>query len=165
LLGSPSSLTLSAWAQLDSTLGSGNEIISIGDAAFIRMDYPANNIGTGGAVHLSDNDSVFAHVGSGKYLIHTGWHFITLTYSETAFATTVYIDGVIAGARTDPNKPINYMGLGQNTCIGKHGNGKTGYDFYGKIDEARAYREAVSADYIRLCYMNQRQDDRLVVFK
>jgi hypothetical protein len=165
LLGAPQSLTLSAWAQLDSTPGIGGDIISIGDAAFIRMDYPANNIGTGGAVHLSDQDTVFAHVGSGKYLKQTGWHFITMTHSEATYVTTVYIDGVIAGIRTDLNKPINYNGLGQNTYIGKHGNGKTGFEFFGRIDEIRVYRTAISADWIKLSFMNQREDNRLIVFK
>lgn len=165
LLGTPQSLTLSAWVQLDSTQGSGGDIISIGDAAIIRMDYQANNFGTGGAVHLSDNDTVFAHVGSGKYLRQTGWHFITLTHAATSITTTVYIDGIQAGIRTDPDKPINYNGLGQNTVIGNHGNGKTGFAFFGRIDEARVYRTALSADYIKLSFMNQREADRLIVFK
>jgi len=165
LLGSPASITLSAWVQLDSALLSGSEVISIGDAAFIRMDYTSNNIGTGGAVHLSDNDSVFAHVGSGKYLKQTGWHFITMTHSEATSATTLYIDGAIAGVRIDPSEPINYNGLGQNTFIGKHGNGKTGYSFFGRIDEVRVYRTVITAEYVKLCFMNQKNDDQLVGFK
>ena len=166
LLGAPSSITLSAWAQLDSTTpGGGSEIITIGDAALIRMDYEISSIGTGGAVHLSSDSALFNHVGSGRFLKQTGWHFIAMTHDETAFTTTVYIDGMMAGVRTDPIKSINYAGLGQNTYIGKHGNGKAGYDFFGKIDEARVYRTALPADYIKLSYMNQRMDDRLVLVK
>jgi hypothetical protein len=165
LLGSPSSFTLSAWAQLDSTGRNGSEIISLGDAAFLRADYPANSLGTGGALHLSHNDTVFAHVGSGQYLKQTGWHLVTLTHSETTYATTLYLDGMAAGVRTDPSQPIIYAGLGQNTLIGEHGNGKSGYGFFGRIDEARVYHAAIPADYIRLSYMNQRGGDRLVVFR
>ena len=36
--------------------------------------------------------------------------------------------------------------------------------FDGKIDEVRVSSMARSADWIKLCYMNQRADDRLVVF-
>jgi hypothetical protein len=38
------------------------------------------------------------------------------------------------------------------------------YFFKGKIDEARLQNRAVSADWIRLCYMNQKADNPLVVF-
>jgi hypothetical protein len=165
LLGTPSNLTLSAWAQLDTAPpGGGGEILSIGDAALIRMDYSINNIGTGGAVHMSDSE-VFNHVGTGKYLKRTGWHLITLTHDENTFTTTLYIDGSKATVRIEPDRPINYTGLGQNTYIGKHGNGKPGFEFFGRIDEARVYRVALPEEYIKLSFMNQRIDDRLIVFK
>lgn len=37
--------------------------------------------------------------------------------------------------------------------------------FKGKIDEVRVCSRARSADWIKLCYMNQRSDDKLVQFK
>jgi hypothetical protein len=37
--------------------------------------------------------------------------------------------------------------------------------FDGKVDEVRVLSGAQSADRINLCYMNQRADDKLVVFK
>jgi hypothetical protein len=41
-----------------------------------------------------------------------------------------------------------------------------GYCFLkGSIDEARIISAAQSPDWLRLCYMNQRSDDRLIVFK
>lgn len=43
---------------------------------------------------------------------------------------------------------------------------KFGYCFFkGKIDEVRISSVAHSSDWIRLCYMNQRSDDKLVIFK
>jgi hypothetical protein len=39
-----------------------------------------------------------------------------------------------------------------------------GYCFFkGSIDEVRICSAALGVDWIRLCYMNQRRDDRLVV--
>ena len=35
----------------------------------------------------------------------------------------------------------------------------------GKIDEVRVEKVARSADWIKLCFMNQREDDKLVRFK
>jgi len=37
--------------------------------------------------------------------------------------------------------------------------------FRGRIDEVRVYSTAVSTDWIRCCYLNQREDNRLVVFE
>jgi hypothetical protein len=41
-----------------------------------------------------------------------------------------------------------------------------GYCYYrGKIDEVRACSRSRSAEWIRLCYMNQKTDDKLITFK
>ena len=58
-----------------------------------------------------------------------------------------------------------FDGVGMDTYIGKHGNKKTRYNFYGCIDEVRVYRTPMSADYIKLNYMNQKGADALVRFK
>ena len=38
LLGTPQSITLSAWVHLDSTIGFSQDIVSLGDAVAIRAD-------------------------------------------------------------------------------------------------------------------------------
>jgi hypothetical protein len=163
-LGSPASITLSAWAQLDSAPpDGGSEILSLGDAALIRMDYALDSVGTLGSIHLSDG-TIFDNVTSGRFLKKTGWHLITFTVNQSNHTRALYIDGMNVRSRTDMNA-INYSGVGQNTFIGKHGNGKTNFNFSGRIDEVRVFRAPVSIDYIRLCYMNQKAQDALVVFK
>lgn len=168
LLGSPSSITLSAWAQLDTTpAGGGGEILSIGDAALIRMDYALGGLGTMGAVHLYSHptDTAFDNVCSGQFLKRTGWHLITFTVDQGIHNQALYIDGTLSLLETSMNSTIDYSGVGKNTFIGKHGNGKTNFNFYGRIDEVRVCRTAISADYIKLCYRNQKAQDALVVFK
>ena len=39
------------------------------------------------------------------------------------------------------------------------------FHFKGGIDEVRILNKAVNADWVKLCYMNQRTDDQLVVIK
>jgi hypothetical protein len=165
LLGSPSSLTLSAWAQLDSTLpGGGSEILSIGDAALIRMDYALGGLGTIGAIHLT-GDSAFYNVSSGRFLKRTGWHLITHAIDQSTHIHTLYIDGVKAASRADSNVTIIYSGVGRDTYIGKHGNGKTVFNFFGRIDEVRVCGVARGADWVKLCYMNQKAEDALLLFR
>ena len=168
LLGSPQDLTLSAWAQLDSLpFESGSEIVSLGDAALIRMDYTIASHGTLGAIHPFSypKDSGFYNTSSGQFLKQTGWHLITYTVNQKDNRMTLFIDGAIARSITGNNATIDYSGLGQNTIIGNHGNSKTGFNFSGRIDEVRVYSTPVSADYVKLCYMNQKTQDALVVFK
>jgi hypothetical protein len=87
-----------------------------------------------------------------------------LTFDNATLAQTLYIDGK-AYPSAISSGAINYSGVGTNTLIGKHGNGKTGFNFIGRIDEARVNKIALSADWIKLCYMNQKDIDALVVFK
>ena len=60
---------------------------------------------------------------------------------------------------------------GDNFFIGSYGRSVTipylqGWSyFHGKIDEVRVSNVARSDDWIRLCYMNQKADDALVVFE
>ncbi len=165
ILGEPSSITLCAWVKQDSVIPhGGGEIVSVGDAALIRMDYENNEFGTGGAIHRSDT-AAFNHLGSGRFLKKTGWHFVAFSFNGASFMSNLYIDGIPSGTRNDPGSPVNYSGVGQNTYIGKHANGKKEFSFIGCIDEVRLYRKVKSADFIKLSYMNQRVDDKLLVFE
>jgi hypothetical protein len=165
LLGNPSSLTLCAWVKLDSVMPhGGGDVVSIGDAALIRTDYENNEFGTGGALHRSDT-MVFNHLGSGRFIRKTGWHFVAFSFNGISYMSNLYIDGLPSGTRNDPGIPVNYSGVGQNTYIGKHANGKKEFGLIGCIDEVRIFRKVKSADYIKLCYMNQRMDDKLLVIK
>lgn len=165
LMGMPSNITLCAWIKQDSVLPrGGGEVVSIGDAALIRTDYEINGFGTGGAVHRSDTTE-FNHLGSGRFLKKTGWHFVAFTFNGASFMSNVYIDGVPSGSRNDPGSPVSYSNVGQNSYIGKHARGKKEFNFIGCIDEVRVYRKVKSADFIKLSYMNQRTDDKLLVYK
>jgi hypothetical protein len=162
LLGSPASITLSAWAQLDSVPGGGygGEVLSIGDAILIRMDYSVLGLGTYGAIH-PNGASVYYNVSSGLFLKQTGWHFIAFTVDQNNHSQTLYIDG--SAVRSENGViSIDYSGVGQNTFIGTHGNGRTGYNFSGRIDEVRVSNVPLNPDWIKLCFMNQKEQDALV---
>ena len=52
--------------------------------------------------------------------------------------------------------PIYYAGLGADTYIGIHGNGKTNFNFIGQIDEVRVNNSSLTPDWVKLCFMNQK---------
>ncbi len=165
LLGSQNSITLSAWAQLDSTsAGGGSDILSIGDAVLIRMDYEKDSLGSMGSIHVSEG-AYFSNTSSNRFYKKSGWHLITFTIDQTNITRALYIDGIVINNVDNSSGTINYAGVGKNTYIGNHANGKTGFGFIGRIDEVRVHREPVPADYIKLSYMNQKEIDGLVSFK
>lgn len=162
LLDTQKTLTLSAWARLDSS-NAGSEIISIGDAILLRMDFRKDSLGTIGSIHV--NDGIYYHnFMSKQFLVKTGWHMITLVFDDEQQMRTLYIDNILAYSLSNATIPINYANVGKNTIIGKHGNGKTEFGFVGCIDEVRVFRKAITPDYVRLCYMNQKSDNKLVHF-
>jgi hypothetical protein len=74
----------------------------------------------------------------------------------------VCVDSIIVvGAMTNPR--ITTMDLQIGHC--QDGGLEPDRFFNGKIDEVRIANVALNAHWIKLCYMNQRADDKLLVFK
>lgn len=161
LLNTPSNVTLSAWAKCDTSAGVGQEIISVGDAILIRMD-DKSGMGTMGSFFFDSTN--YTSTNTGKMYAKTGWHYIVYTFDFATHNQRFYIDGVQSAVTTDSSS-IRYQGFGSDTYIGMHGNKKQNFNFFGEIDEVRVNSKAVSADWIKLCFMNQRVDDKLVKFK
>ncbi len=158
LLNSPSNITLSAWVKSDTSSGWGQEIISIGDAVLIRLD-DLSGIGTTGSYYV---DTVnYTTTSSGKCLAKTGWHYLAFSINNTTHVQTLYMDGSQYAISQNTNS-INYAGLGTDTYIGIHGNGKKVFNYNGQIDEVRVYNTSVSPAWIKLCFKNQKAHDDLV---
>jgi hypothetical protein len=164
LLNSPSNVSLSAWVRSDTTIARGQDIISIGDAVLIRFD-DILGMGTAGCYHNTAivSDSSYARVKSGQYLAKTGWHYLVFSINAISHEQTLYIDGVQSTVSHDVNQ-VNYEGLGADTYLGIHGNGKTGFNYVGFIDEVRVNNCPLEPDWVKLCFMNQKEQDALVVW-
>ena len=78
------------------------------------------------------------------------------------YVNGVCVDSIITfGSMTNPR--ITNIDLQIGHC--QDGGLEPDRFFNGKIDEVRIANIALNADWIKLCYMNQRADDKLVVFK
>ncbi|MBN1306353.1 MAG: DUF2341 domain-containing protein [Chitinispirillaceae bacterium] len=165
LLGTPSTVTLSAWAQLDSADATGGEVVSIGDAVVIRMDDDWNNKGCQGSYFSSPgahDTATHSYLGSEQFLAKTGWHHFAYVFDAAAGEHRFYIDGELCREK-QVTVPIHYDSIGSDTKIGTHGNEKLLWDFIGGIDEVRVAHTVRSPGWIKLCYMNQRTENRLLV--
>jgi len=164
LMGKPQTVTLSAWAKLDSAVARGAEVVSIGDAALIRMDDTWRSKGCQGA-YCSNPDAAdtitHEYIGSDRYLAKSGWHYMTYGIDATTMRHRFYIDGELIGEKTMP-VAVRYDRLGSDVVIGNHGNGKTEWNFVGSIDEVRVEHCVRSISWIRLCYESQRPGSGLL---
>jgi hypothetical protein len=82
----------------------------------------------------------------------------------------LYLDGQLVNSTIKPNYDSLPRTASDDVTIGRfqtfvkyENEGLCFFD--GKIDEVRISSVARSADWIKLCFMNQREDDRLAVFK
>jgi hypothetical protein len=83
----------------------------------------------------------------------------------------LYINGVLVSSTFGIMAGNYTRNTGDNFMIGRYARLVTipyyeGWCYFdGKVDEVRVSSVVPSADWIKLCYMNQRADDKLVVFK
>jgi hypothetical protein len=76
----------------------------------------------------------------------------------------LYIDGALVDSAITLAADGSLRFAGDNVCIGKR-PGETNRFWSGMIDEVRICSWPHGSNWIKLCYMNQRQNDALVVFK
>lgn len=163
--------TISAWAYLDTLDGLSHCIVSKGiEQYYLRSTYNSTN--TPSVVSLWEfvefNDAISIDVPtfpavSGKWVYLTG---MRQGNRQLLYCNGELVDSVI----TSP--PNSGSGTVLNDLyIGRFANGilgatNEGYCYFkGGIDEIRIISSAKSSDWIRLCYMNQKSDEQLVVFK
>jgi hypothetical protein len=170
-MGTPGVLTISAWANLYVRDSAGAEVVSLNDAAVIRVDdigNPTSPSGTKGSYHWGSNRNDYYITSSGQTLANTGWHYLVYTIDTVARQQVLTIDGTKKYI-TSYTPGIFYSPNGKSTYIGAHGNDwgfrENGFSFIGAIDEVRICGVARSADWIALCYMNQKPADALVSIK
>jgi hypothetical protein len=95
------------------------------------------------------------------------WNFVTWSWGERG--NFIYVNGVLENSVSNKFIPVSGNANDEvgrsfydlSTNISK---GSARY-FNGILDEFRIDKVARNADWVRLCFMNQRKDDKLVVFK
>jgi hypothetical protein len=110
----------------------------------------------------------------GEFVNATKWNYVTSTGAARVWSYVVgvrsgtsmylYVNGVLA----DTTVKFSAVGIARNSTdlvIGRHAGGINSSYFDGIIDEVRIESVSCSADWIRLCYMNQKANDALIVFK
>ncbi len=161
--------TISAWVRLD-TLDSASYVVVSKGAFQYYLWYTV----------IYQNTPNWEFV---EYEESAGWKCPThparagewtlLTGVSNGTSQLLYVDGepadtsIVTYSYTEPRNTTTDFIVGRYITKAGYPPGKLGgyCCFDGKIDEVRACSRSRSAEWIRLCYMNQRADDKLVVFK
>jgi hypothetical protein len=146
-------LTVSAWIKPTAKGSQGGGILSMGDNYNLRVS-------TGGGARFSLFDGASRAIESSGNLLDGNWHHVAGVFDGSALV--LYVDGA-EKARMATTAPVRYN-KSPNFVIGRHGNGKSGFDFTGSLDEVTVLSESRSADWIRLAFESQRQGSRLLEF-
>ena len=94
----------------------------------------------------------------------TGRQWVLLTGVRDGAVQRLFINGEPTSTYFAPSTDETPV-AGGDLVIGRANNANDGYFFSGGIDEVRVEGAVRDGDWIKLCYMNQRSDDRLIVFK
>lgn len=151
--------TLSAWVFVDSFESLWQTVVAKGDSAF-RLH--CDTVSKAGVFSLTDADTVnFGYQDDhGKTIINDHrWHLITGSYDGSVMK--MYTDGILENEKT-----VSMPCLTDNSKLTIGDNRPRSPRFFaGSIDEVRVMRAVMSDDWVKLCYMNQKTSDMLVVFK
>jgi hypothetical protein len=163
-----STYTVSAWVYADSIDNGYHFIAGKGNAQYFLKFKTA--------VPLSDN-MVWEFV---EFQSKTGWcitnsleispaakKWVYLTGVRKGVSQYLYIDGTLIDSTVIVSGSSDQRMTGEDISIGgfisRYSNSNEGLcSFKGKIDEVRISTTALSADWIKLCYMNQKSNDELI---
>jgi hypothetical protein len=90
------------------------------------------------------------------------WQFVVSVHDRTN--QRIYVDGILVSEEITIRQGDDDRITTDNICIGKR-TGFTAQWFNGIVDEMRIYSWPNSINWTKLCYMNQRSDNRLLFFE
>lgn len=108
----------------------------------------------------------FVLASAAKIVDSTVWHYVAAVFDRSGNGKCkVYLDGADVSS-LPAGGDITNLGAVVNSAplrLGADANG--GCPWKGCMDECSVSLKARSTDWIRLCYMNQKQDDKLTIFR
>jgi hypothetical protein len=160
--------TVSAWVLVDKLDNASHLIVSKGyEQYYLRITSRTSILPQWEFVEFNETTkwqtSTFPAT-SGKWTLLTG---VRQGSRQFLYSNGVLVDSTIVGwSNIASRNTLNNLSIGrflQQVNVPIPGEG---YDFFkGSIDEVRILNTAQSRDWIRLSYMNQRSDDKLVQWK
>ncbi|MEM7454635.1 MAG: LamG-like jellyroll fold domain-containing protein, partial [Planctomycetota bacterium] len=141
----PSDVTVGAWVNLEAGSSSG-EVFSLGNSLRLIVDDGANGI----SLLYADGTVGWTTVSESSVDIDgQGWNHVAATFDDTNNLVTIYLNGVEVTSVSTTDS-INWTVTGDRTSFTRIGDNVVygGFQFDGRIDDARVYTRALTADEI-----------------
>jgi hypothetical protein len=163
--------SVSAWVYLDTSDGVSHCIVSKGyEQYYLRSTYISMSVSTMSPLwEFVEFSETIKWQASNTSASVKQW--VLLTGVRQGSTQLLYCNGVLVDSTVDVWNNAVSRNTTNDLTLGSFAKSVTvpiseGYCYFkGGIDEVRILNTAQSADWVKLCYMNQRSDDRLVVFK
>jgi hypothetical protein len=152
-------ITISAWILVDKFSYQWQAILTKGDNTYRLHCDTAQGVAT---FSLTTDTAVqfnYQDLPAKTRINDHQWHLINGVYDGSVMR--IYTDGVLEGELTCTTPCLTND---RNLIIGEN-QGVSPRFFNGAIDEIRVLHSVETADWIKLCYMNQKTDDQLFFFK
>lgn len=148
--------TISAWVYSDTLNYSYQSIITKGDLQYgLQLSY-------------ENKYQFFEYVHKRGWkctespAIGKKWKYVVAVQNRTE--QLLYVDGTLVSNTYFVVPGSEIRDISENVCIGK-GTADLKRWFTGLVDEIRIYNSAINSNWIKLCYMNQRSDDKFVIIQ
>lgn len=157
--------TVSAWAYLDTLDNQSHCVVSKGiEQYYIRSTYSSDTP----VWEFVEYNSTVGVVAPTSPVVPRKWVFLVGVRQgnkQYLYCNGEAVDSITAAPPASTGSSLNDLFIGRFSK-GLPVPANDGFSYFkGSIDEIRIMNIARNPDWIRLCYMNQRSDDRLVVFK
>jgi hypothetical protein len=152
--------TFSAWVNPDK-YGSSVHFLDLGNGSLASNIALGRYQATQSLSFVTYNGSAASNIVKGDAILAPDrWQHIAVTVSGTT--AKLYRNGALVASET-LTQPIDGAWRTSN-YLGRSNFGSSDY-FRGKLDEPRISRSALSKDWIKLAYANQRPDQQVVSFR
>jgi hypothetical protein len=155
--------TLSVWVQVDTFTLAWQTIIDKGDNAYRLHRNGVLNDACFSLTTLDSTNFGYYSLGGTTSINDHSWHLVCGVFDGAKMQ--LYVDG-----KMENDSSVNFP-CGTNDLNLTIGDNRvrtllnTPRFFDGSIDEVRVMRTAENADWIKLCFMNQMENDKLIIFK
>lgn len=147
--------TLSAWFRSRKQSSSiGGELASVGDNYGLRLTQDGRLQTFFWPVQAppAGQDPWYTVGTLGSDFLDGAWHLAQGSFDGSVLR--LCLDGKEMAAQAVPG-PVDFK-FGVNVTLGRHGNGKAGFEYTGDLDEVQIHSRARGVDWNRLSYENQR---------
>ena len=158
----PANLTISCWFKRSGEQTNWSKIVDKGNPDFPFPSYTLEmrDATDKAGYQTAHTDNNFNSVNTNNEIVDNSWYLLTGTYNSTTGKGELFLNGRSCGTFTNANPVEYYNTAAWDLYIGSQSGNDAG--FKGLIDEVVIANTVRSPEWIKLCYLTQNPNQKLV---